>query len=128
MVMGPLTYLLGRVNPGDTLELGLKTDPATPKIGDIAVLDDVTTGQIYKRTGPLQGPSEAILAVAGAVLIPDFGTVSWTDVTLNGQTLASYNPTGNNLIEHPNHPKVLVRTTTILAGGKGFENRWTNGG
>jgi hypothetical protein len=97
-------------------------------VGDLAVLDDVTTGQIYKLTGPLQGPSQLCVCVAGAVSIPDFVTLSWTDVTLDGQTVASYGPTAYNLIEHPNHPKLLVRTMAIPVGSPSFENRWVTGG
>jgi hypothetical protein len=123
------------VSPGDSLVLRAQVNPAN-SVGElVASVDDLTTGTNW-GTGTLSFhsavastawiASEVDGLVAGT--IPNFGKIQWVKASVNGSALGSINPESLQLIEHPNHPKVLVSTAALSSSGRSFKNVWVNGG
>ena len=144
------------VSPGDSIFLRAAVLPwplgsGANTGGGVVVqtsVQDLTTGAVTQSSsgqirGGFQPPSVSSASVGisvdpGAGSIPDFGTVTWDQVTLNSgtgpQPISSYNQVvdgtldpqvlrawagGTNIGSH-----LLVDTGTLGASGDAFQNVW----
>jgi hypothetical protein len=128
-------YILGApkfmdVNPGDRVIMTEQVDrsPLNPsKYLLRATIEDVHDGAagmlFYQSQSDPQIPASAFVGMTTLTGESgfDFGVATWAKVTIDGAPLGSVSPEGLNMIRNPNHPKLLIATSPLLAGGASSE-------
>jgi hypothetical protein len=127
------------ITPGDKVVIRaftLSSPGSTPGWG--AMIDDRTTGVSLLEHGATETSLTAGTVSLGVVsddtgqTIPDFGKLHWSNALYNNQghvnpPLGSADPQGYALIKNPNHPKLLVSTSTLSPAGESFTTTWDRG-
>ncbi|MEY9849064.1 G1 family glutamic endopeptidase [Streptacidiphilus sp. MAP5-3] len=120
----PVTYS-NTVQPGDTI-----TETVSYASGTYTLkLADKTEGwtkTVTKKESGLARSSAEVIAEApysgGVLPLDDFGTVNFTNSTVNGSSLASTNPTGINMASDSGTPEATI---SALNGGA-FSITWNS--
>ena len=119
------------VSPGDKVLLTASFDPATQR--RTATVDDLTTGVSLTQARTDSGgfaPFSDFAGVkrSGREPVPDFGTIRWSGVQINGAPISSAAALfGFSLIRSIAHPRVLIRTSPLSPAGDAFTNTWVAG-
>jgi hypothetical protein len=116
----------------DTVKAGDQISASTVNEGDntyVMTVHDITQGWTADttQTGCNGGSTQTAEVITetpevggGLADLPDFGTVNYTDATINGSSLASASPT-KVIIKRSG---VVMDTTSAITGGEAFHNTW----
>jgi hypothetical protein len=116
------------VSPGDKVLLTASFDPSTQQ--RTATVDDLTTGVALSQASQDKGRFQPLTDFAGVQRVkrdpvPDFGTIHWSGVRINGAPISSASFLIRfNLIASIAHPRVLIRTSPLSRAGDAFTNTW----
>jgi hypothetical protein len=125
------TPLAMTVSPGDKVLLTASFDPSTQQ--RTATVDDLTTGVALSQASHDKGGFQPLTDFAGVQRvkrdpIPDFGTIRWSSVRINGAPISSASFLLRfNLIASVAHPRLLIRTSPLSRAGDAFTNTWVTG-
>jgi Peptidase A4 family len=118
------------IHPGDKLKVIAECYPAAND--SRGIVKDLTTGAQGSRkiaAAQQMDPTSAAIYVGSdtpPTSEPDFGTIEWTHVEVDGEPIGSTNPQGYDMIRnHPNH--MLVWTSPLNQAGDSFQNVWLRG-
>jgi hypothetical protein len=119
------------VSPGDKVLLTASFDPSAQQ--RTATVDDLTTGVALTQTSQDKGGFQPLTDFAGVQRVkrnpvPDFGTIHWSGVQINGTPVSSASFLIRfNLIASIAHPRLLIRTSPLSRAGDAFTNTWVTG-
>ena len=116
------------VSPGDKVLLTASFDPSTQQRA--ATVDDLTTGVALTQTSQDKGGFQPLTDFAGVQRVkrdpvPDFGTIHWSGVRINGTPISSASFLIRfNLISSIAQPRLLIRTSPLSRADDAFTNTW----
>jgi Peptidase A4 family len=113
------------VRPGDSMSGSVTTDGRgrfTLHIHNNTTGGDFATTQVLKRArlASAEAIAEAPSGSGGVLPLTNFGTASFSAVTVNGQAIGAFNPDRIDMVANG----VTKATTSSLSGGTAFSVTW----
>ena len=113
------------IRPGDSISASVTTSGN----GRFTLtLTNTTTGQSFQtvqtlkraRLASAEAIAEAPSGSGGVLPLTNFGTANFSSVTVNGQSIGSFNPDRIDMVQNG----VTKATTSALSGGTSFSVTW----
>ena len=125
VVGNPSPDLYGAVRPGDSMSGSVTTNGAgqfTLHIHDGTTGGDFVTTQTSKkaRLASAEAIAEAPSGSGGVLPLTNFGTASFSAVTVNGQAIGAFNPDRIDMVGNG----FTKASTSALSGGNAFSVTW----
>jgi len=113
------------VRPGDTMSGSVTTDGSgkfTLTIRDVTTGASFSTVQTLKRArlASAEAIAEAPSGSGGVLPLTNFGTASFSSVTVNGSAIGAFNPDRIDMVSNG----ITKATTSALSGGTAFSVTW----
>lgn len=113
------------IRPGDSISGSVTTDGSgrfTLTIRNVTTGASFTTTQTLKRArlASAEAIAEAPSSSGGVLPLTNFGTVSFSSVTVNGQAIGAFNPDRIDMVSGG----VTKASTSALSGGTAFSVTW----